>query len=162
MNESVKTFSLVIITICVFIITVIEILKLVDERNSLTMASPGLQSHQPSQQALQASNAPKTSIKFDEMSFDFGELTEGDVVHHTFTFTNSGSNPLIITDAIGSCGCTIPTWPKEPIAPGGRGNIEVQFNSHGKKDIQDKTVTLTANTEQPTVLSIHAKVLEKK
>ena len=96
------------------------------------------------------------------MSFDFGEMNQGDVVHHTFTFTNSGSNPLIITDAKGSCGCTIPTWPKEPIAPGGTGNIEVQFNSTGKKDIQDKTVTLTANTEQPTVLSIHAKVLEKK
>jgi hypothetical protein len=144
---------------------VIDILDMIDKRNEQQQSaySP-FQNHQPvpPTQPKLPDNTPKTTMKFNEMSFDFGEMKQGDIVHHTFTFTNSGSNPLIITDAKGSCGCTIPTWPKEPIAPGGTGNIEVQFNSTGKKDLQDKTVTLTANTEQLTILSIHAKVLEKQ
>ncbi len=159
MNEGIKTFSLVIITICVFIITVIHILELLDKKR--LQSSYDLSAYQD-QPAAQQSNAPKTSIKFNEMNFDFGEIREGDVVDHTFVFTNTGSNPLIITDAKGSCGCTIPTYSKEPIAPGASGNIKVQFNSSGRKDEQDKTVTISANTAQPSILRIHAKVLEKQ
>ncbi len=108
-------------------------------------------------------NSPKTMIKFDEDKFDFGELTEGDVVHHSFSFTNAGSNPLIITNAIGSCGCTVPTYPKEPIAAGAKGVIEVQFNSTGKEGLQNKTVTLSANTDPPTtVLTITSNVKKKE
>src|SRR4029077_14163241 len=95
MNENIKTFSLVVITICVFTITVIDILKLIDERNE-QQQGPAISSQNmsapPSQQSNPESNAPKTMIKFDEDKFDFGELTQGDVVHHTFSFTNSGSN----------------------------------------------------------------------
>ena len=97
-------------------------------------------------------NQPKTFIKFDEMNFDFGDMNAGDVVHHSFTFTNAGTNPLLITNAIGSCGCTVPTYPKEPIPPGGKAAIEVQFNSSGKKGLQDKTITLSANTEPATTV----------
>lgn len=166
MNENIKTFSLVVITICVFIITVIDILKLIDERNEMQQA-PVLSSHNNS--ALSSpepnpeSNAPKTVIEFNEDKFDFGNLTQGDVVHHTFSFTNSGSNPLIITNAIGSCGCTVPTYPKEPIAAGEKGTIEVQFNSSGKEGLQNKTVTVSANTEPPTtVLTITSNVKPKE
>ena len=164
MNENIKTFSLVVITICVFIMTVIDILNMIDERNEQQQeAYSSLPNHQPSAAQKAAANAPKTSMKFDEMSFDFGDLNQGDVVHHSFAFTNTGSNPLIITDARGSCGCTVPTYPKEPIAPGAKGTIEVQFNSSGKKDLQDKTVTLTANTDPSNpVITIHANVHEKK
>ena len=62
-------------------------------------------------------NAPSTTIAFTETDFDFGTINDGDQVQHTFEFTNSGDEPLIISNAKGSCGCTVPTWPKEPIAP---------------------------------------------
>jgi hypothetical protein len=162
MNENIKTFSLAVITVCVFIMTVIDILNMVEERNQQTAYS-SLPNHKPTAAQTAAANAPKTSIKFDEMSYDFGDLTQGDEVHHSFTFTNTGVNPLIITAAKGSCGCTVSTYPKEPIAPGAKANIEVNFNSSGKKDLQDKTVTVSANTDPTeTVLTIHANVHEKQ
>ena len=58
-----------------------------------------------------------TSIEFTEEAFDFGEITQGEKVEHTFKFKNTGENDLVIVSAKGSCGCTIPEWPKEPIAP---------------------------------------------
>lgn len=89
---------------------------------------------------------PLPAFKFDELDHDFGTINEGDIVEHTFTFTNTGDAPLIIQSAKGSCGCTVPTWPKEPIPVGGTGEITAQFNSKGKPNIQNKTVTITANT----------------
>ncbi len=87
-------------------------------------------------------------MKFDEVEHDFGQINEGDVVEHLFTFTNTGKTPLVITDAKGSCGCTVPTYPKNsPIAPGAKGEIMVKFNSTNKPNQQQKTVTITANTE---------------
>lgn len=163
MNESIKTFSLVVITLCVFIMTVIDILEMIEERNE-RLALPGATAvHAPSTAASGRSvNQPRTAVKFDEMSHDFGTITEGEVVQHTFSFINSGSNPLVISNAVGSCGCTVPTFPKEPIPPGGRAAIEVQFNSSGREGLQNKTVTVSANTEPiTTVLNISA-VVEKK
>ena len=103
---------------------------------------------------------PTTSITYAENSWDFGTIDEGDVVTHVFKFTNTGENPLILEDCKGSCGCTVPTCPKEPIQPGGEGEIKVVFNSRGKKNKQTKRVTITANTapEAQTVLTISANV----
>ncbi len=162
MNEQIKTFSLVVITICVFIMTVIEILKLVDERKNALSYSGISDRPVVAHPNKPIDNTPKTTVSFKEMKFDFGQINEGDVVNHTFAFTNTGSNPLIITNAVGSCGCTVPTYPKEPIAPGANGNIEVQFNSHGKAGEQDKTITVSANTPEATVLNIHASVNKKE
>lgn len=89
---------------------------------------------------------PTTTITFKETTFDYGKVKDGDVVKHAYKFTNSGKEPLIISDAKGSCGCTVPTWPKDPIAPGGTGEIMVEFSSKGKLGPQSKKVTLTANT----------------
>jgi len=101
-----------------------------------------------------------TSIKFDEESFDFGSITQGEKVEHTFKFTNTGENDLVIVSAKGSCGCTIPKWPKEPIAPGGQGDIFVVFNSEGKSNKQHKQVSIIANTEPATtVVSITGDVI---
>lgn len=83
---------------------------------------------------------------FEESSFDFGKIKQGDIVKHSFKFKNDGENPLIITAAQASCGCTVPEYPKEPIAPGESGEILVQFNSTGKMGAQNKTVQITANT----------------
>jgi hypothetical protein len=171
MNDSIKTFSLVVITICVFIMTVIQILNMMEQRKEREVVSTGrvssenaavAQSDPPTETktpAIDISNMPKTTIEFSETKFDFGDLQEGDVVKHSFNFKNTGSSPLIIAEAHGSCGCTIPLYPKEPIPPGGTGEIEVQFNSFAKPGLQNKTVTVTANTEpSQTVLNISSNV----
>ncbi len=85
-------------------------------------------------------------MKFDKDTHDFGKIKGGDKVTYTFQFTNTGKSPLIITDAVASCGCTKPEWPKEPIKPGETAGIKVTFNSAGKVGLQDKQITITANT----------------
>ena len=91
-----------------------------------------------------------TSIAYAEEMFDFGSITEGEKVTHVFNSTNTGDADLVIVSAKGSCGCTVPEWPKEPIAPGAEGKISVVFNSEGKKGMQNKRVSIVANTEPAT------------
>ncbi len=95
--------------------------------------------------AAENKNAPE--MKFDIETYDFGTIKQGDKVTHDFEFVNSGKEPLIITEAHGSCGCTVPQWPKEPVAKGSKGTIHVEFNSTGKMGMQDKTVTITSNSK---------------
>ena len=93
-----------------------------------------------------ASNSPV--MTFSKMSHDFGNINEGDIVTTTFSFTNTGKSDLIIVDARGSCGCTVPQYPKNvPIAPGATGEIQVSFDSDNKPSLQQKAVTISANTE---------------
>ena len=92
-------------------------------------------------------------MKFTESEFDFGDIQPGARVWHTFTFTNTGKSPLLIEDATASCGCTTPSWTKEPVAPGAEGKMEVQFDSHGKQGIISKQVAVRANT-QPSITTI--------
>jgi len=91
-------------------------------------------------------SGPTTVMSFDETTFDFGTVTEGEKVSHTYKFTNAGDEPLILQNAKGSCGCTVPQWPREPIAPGASGEITVEFNSKGKAGDRNQKVTITANT----------------
>jgi hypothetical protein len=99
-------------------------------------------------------------INFEEEFHDFGEVQEGDVVEHTFVFTNEGDGPLIISNAQGSCGCTVPDWPRQPIAPRQKGQIKVSFNSTGRAGRQDKRVTLTTNAvPQTKTLNITSNVI---
>lgn len=117
---------------------------------------------------------PKTALKpakitkfpkmtFDQDVHDFGTIKEGQTVVYTFNFTNTGEADLIITKAHGSCGCTVPDYPKEPIKPGESGKIKVSFNSTGKKGVQEKTVTITSNTIiKIEKLTITAKVTPTK
>jgi hypothetical protein len=103
-------------------------------------------------------NAP--FFEFVEKVKDFGTITQGEVVSATFRFKNVGQSDLIISSAKGSCGCTVPVWPEEPIHPGEEGKIEVSFNSTGKQGLQNKTITLVANTIPNTyVLAIKGEVL---
>ncbi len=85
-------------------------------------------------------------IDFSKMAHDFGTIKEGDKVKTDFEFTNSGETDLIITQAFGSCGCTIPEYPKESIKPGNKGAIEILYDAHGKSGVQDVSVTIIANT----------------
>jgi hypothetical protein len=101
-------------------------------------------------------------MKFGKALHDFGTIAEGDKVEYTFAFKNTGEADLIITDAKGSCGCTVPEFPKDPIKPGASGNIKVSFNSAGKPGQQQKTVTITTNTQSRTeTLNIKASVTPK-
>ena len=113
-------------------------------------ASP---SANPAVTAPSVPTGPTTSMTFAEPTHDFGEIMDGDKVEHVFTFTNSGSEPLVISNAKGSCGCTVPDWPKDPIKPGDTGEIKVVYNSKNKGKVggknENKTVTITANTNPP-------------
>lgn len=114
---------------------------------------------QPQQPEVDPATA--ANITFEENNFDFGTLEEGEKVEHIFKFENTSDNPLTISNARGSCGCTVPEWPREPIAPGESGEIKVKFDSKGKKGKQSKTVTITANTiPSNTILTINSDVIK--
>jgi Protein of unknown function (DUF1573) len=105
---------------------------------------------------------PTTVLKFEKMQYDFGRITEGDIVQTQFKFTNAGKVVLLITHAQPSCGCTVPTTPKDPVKPGESNVIDVVFNSAGKRGETIKTITVEANTQpRQTVISIKATVIPK-
>jgi hypothetical protein len=99
-------------------------------------------------QAAKALEGKFPKVKLDKLEHDFGTINEGDIVKTEFIVINDGEVDLIISDAKGSCGCTVPEPPKEPIKPGASAPIKVTFNSQGKPGEQKKTVTLTTNTEK--------------
>ncbi len=110
---------------------------------------------------------PLTSIKFDQDTYDWGKVMDGDKVTHVFKFKNTGNEPLIISNAKGSCGCTVPEWPKDAIAPGKSGEIKVIFDSKGKGAVggkeDSKRVTITANTDPAdSYLTIKGKIDKKE
>ncbi|TND08465.1 MAG: hypothetical protein FD123_2261 [Bacteroidetes bacterium] len=98
-------------------------------------------------------------MKFEVEKHDFGRITQGERVTYEFKFKNTGGSDLLISDAHGSCGCTVPSYPKKPVAPGEESVINVEFNSEGKSGKQEKTVTLITNCEPNTrVITILAEV----
>lgn len=97
-------------------------------------------------------------MKFDVLEHNFGTIKQGESVTYIFKFKNDGKEPLIINTAVGSCGCTVPEYPKEPIRPNGNGEIKVTFNSTGKSGPQDKTVTITYDTDKTVVLHMRGTV----
>lgn len=104
-----------------------------------------------------------TTLSVDRMEHDFGDINEADGnVETTFTITNSGSNPLLISEAKGSCGCTVPDYPRDPIQPGESREIAVSFDPKGKQGAQNKTVTIMANTEPATtVISLKSNIIKE-
>lgn len=105
--------------------------------------------------------ANPTTITFDKEMHDFGDITQDAPVTTTFTISNTGAEPLVISNAKGSCGCTVPEYPTEPIAPGEDGTITVSFDPKGKPGQQNKSVTITANTNPAqSVLQIKANVAQ--
>ena len=99
-------------------------------------------------------------IELSQDFFDFGEMNQKESVSTEFVIKNTGNAPLLIRSAKGSCGCTVPEWPKEPVAVGEEALIKVTFNSGNKKGKQNKTVTLVTNAIPSTkVLTIKGTVL---
>lgn len=103
-------------------------------------------------------------ITWEKVTHDFGDVFQGDKVSHVFKFTNTGTEPLVITNVEVTCGCTTPKgWPRDPIMPGGQGELTVAFNSAGKFGKQNKVVTVTSNSVGTTnQVMITVNVLEKK
>ena len=99
-------------------------------------------------------------IKFEEETHDFGRITQGEKVTFGFKFKNTGKANLIISAASGSCGCTIPEYPKKPIAPGAEATINVVFASEGKSGMVEKSVTIVTNCEPSTrIIYIKANII---
>lgn len=112
------------------------------------------------------STAAKVSgpiFMLEKSTHDFGDIYQGDKVEQIFKFTNTGNEPLIITNIQVTCGCTAPEWPRNPIAPGGKGEIKVAFNSVGKMGHQSKTVTVVSNAaNEENTISFVTNILDKK
>jgi|TARA_R110000737_G_scaffold327696_2_gene342103 hypothetical protein len=101
-------------------------------------------------------------ITFESDSKDFGDIKQGDKVENVFKFTNTGNQPLIISNVAATCGCTVPSWPKEPIAPGKAAEIKVSFNSAGKMGKQNSVVRIYSNASEPIEkVSLISNVLPK-
>ena len=95
-----------------------------------------------------------TSIEFENDEYNFGIVVDGDMVKHTFKFTNTGDKNLVLFDVKTTCGCTVPEdWPKQPIPPGESGEVKVIFNSNNKVGAVNKSIRIEANTN-PTVSAV--------
>ncbi len=149
-------------TICILIIMASSCKEKPAETDSYgnPHVSPEIVSNPATANGEAEKNLPVFS--FVETSFDFGTLNSGAVVSHEFTFKNTGYTDLVISQASGSCGCTVPEYPKDPIKPGKEGKIKVTFNSEGQGGQIAKTITLLANTIPATkVLTISAEVIKR-
>lgn len=103
------------------------------------------------------------AMTFSEVKYNFGFIHQGDVVTHDFTFTNTGDEPVIITDAEVTCKCTSTEFPKQPILKGQTGIVKVTFNSANAIDRQERTVVVKSNAENaPITLTYKCVVLKKK
>lgn len=153
MNPQLKTVLLTILTLSFFVIALIELsgvssTALMNKYN-INIGSGHSHTHENEEQADKpADNLPKTTIEFTETNHKFGTIKEGEVVKHSFHFKNTGTNPLVINKAVASCGCTVPSYPKEPIPPGGEGDITVEFNSESREGHQQKNVMIYSNAQE--------------
>lgn len=150
MNKQLKTILLTLITLSLLVIAYIEISgisttaflnksKVKDHNhNSLDMEPTFLPDK---------SNLPPTSIEFKSLSHDFGKVKEGEKVNHVYEFQNTGSKPLVISNVETTCGCTVPSFTSEPIAPGGFGKINIEFNTKGKLGLNDKNIIVISNAD---------------
>jgi hypothetical protein len=129
--------------------------KSMDNSVVMDMGEDGLVNNDPI-----AIDRAKTSMVFDTYDYDFGDVKQETENEQIFKFKNTGKEPLVITSAKGSCGCTVPQYPKQPIEPGQSGEIKVVYSPGKQQYKQSKTVTITANTDpETTVLKIYANVI---
>lgn len=103
---------------------------------------------------------PAPAITFKQLVHNYGNVYKGDNGSFSFKFVNTGKEPLILSRPRSSCGCTVPSWPKEPIMPGDSGNIKVTYNTHILGAF-NKTVTVYSNSPKPVVLRIKGRVVPR-
>ncbi len=116
----------------------------------------------PAAPAAPAADPDAGSFKFKEETHDFGEIPEGPLGEYDFEFKNDGKKPIVITDAHGSCGCTVPTWPHDPILPKQKAVIHVAYTTNNRPGPINKDVIITSNAKQnPMRLHITGTVKQK-
>lgn len=119
------------------------------ERDPNAITTEGL--NIPASGYAEADSTQLPRFAFDSTVIHFGRVAQGAQVEKVFSFTNTGKGDLIIADVRGTCGCTVgKDWPKHPVHPGEGGSITVRFDSEGRSGVQDKAITVTANTQPPT------------
>jgi len=145
-----KNYALLLITASIFMLSCTE-------NKSTDISTNDVMN---SKSADGSTNAALPDIKFEEETHDFGRITQGEKVSFGFKFKNTGKSSLIISAANGSCGCTVPEYPKKPIAPDEEGIINVVFSSEGKSGQVEKSVTMVTNCEPSTkIIYIKANVI---
>lgn len=103
-----------------------------------------------------------TTVQIIDSAYDFGKVAEGGIVQYNYRFKNTGTKPLVITDATASCGCTVPEKPEQPILPGETGFIKVKFDSKGRVGRANKTITVSSNAARAfPILQLTGEVTEK-
>jgi Protein of unknown function (DUF1573) len=103
------------------------------------------------------------NMQFDDLKHNFGFLHQGDIVSHDFTFTNTGDEPLTISETEVNCKCTTVDFPKQPIMKGGKGTVKVTYDSKSAMDRQERTVIVKSNASNaPVTLTFKCVVLKKK
>lgn len=164
MNAQVKTILLTILTLSVLTIALIELSGISTRAlfNKYGIGAPPPHATEPDERIereQRMKQMPQTEILFYEEHFDFGKIKEGAKVRHTFRFKNTGKHPLLISDAVASCGCTVPSFSKEPVLPGAEGEILVEFNSKGRKGKNHKSVMIFSNAaREKMAISFDAEV----
>lgn len=164
MNAQIKTILLTVLTLSVLTIALVEVSgvsqrALFNKYGIGTETGHSTELDERNQREARVKQMPKTKMVFPEDKFNFGKIKEGDKVRHAFKFKNLGDNPLMISDAIASCGCTVPSFSKEPILPGGEGEILVEFNSANRKGHQSKNVLIISNADREKIsVSFEAEV----
>lgn len=156
MNAQIKTILLTVLTLSVLTLALVEVSG-ISQRALFNKYGIGKETghsteldERNNREAL-VKKMPKTKMVFPEDHFNFGKVKEGEKVRHAFQFKNLGESPLMISDAIASCGCTVPSFSKEPILPGSEGVIEVEFNSAGRKGHQSKNVIVISNADREKI-----------
>jgi hypothetical protein len=169
MNSTLKTVLLTVLTLSAFTIAMIELtgvssnkLSTIFSKKPKVAKDDKLSMEDIAVRDSLAKSMPQTSFQFDSTKHNFGTIKEGDKVQCQYHFTNTGNQPLFISNVVVSCGCTVPSFSKEPITPGARGSITLEFNSAGKEGAVTKNSQVIANVaNSPFPLSFSANVLEK-
>ncbi len=155
MNQQLKTVLLTILTLSCFVIALVELSGVSQNalfnKYHIGSSDNGLTNQQADTRVQEAAVLPKTTIEFAETRFDFGKIKEGESVKHAYKFKNTGANPLLISKVDVSCGCTVPTFSKEPIQPGGTGEIVLQYNSKGHPGKQLKNAMVHSNGQAESI-----------
>lgn len=136
--------------------------KLVFVMLSIALSSAAFAQDQKATATTEKADKNAGIFKFKEETHDFGEVKEGPAAECDFVFKNTGKSPIVISNAHGTCGCTIPSWPKEPIMPGKSGTIHVSYNTSGRVGPIVKDVVITSNAQQsPMMLHIKGTVVKE-
>ena len=133
--------------------------QLIVEENVEATAAPEASASAPEAVAVAAAAGPATTVALSESNFAFGKIKKGDKVEHVYEVTNTGTNPLVISEVKPACGCTVPDYTKEPILPGQKGKITLKFDSASFDGLVSKQAKVYANVEKsPIVISFSADI----